>query len=87
MCGIVGIVGLDASLDRSRTLVSSDRGGRRWVSGDDSLIAWHAFAPAAWCEATQGDGPGALRDLIQPRTEALAVPAAGPALRFASSSR
>jgi asparagine synthase (glutamine-hydrolysing) len=79
-------------LDRYGILSSdelSNGGFRRWVSGDDSLIAWHAFALAAWCEATQGDGPDALRDLIQPRTgkQALAVPALGPPLRIASSSR
>ena len=57
--------------------------------GDDPSIVWHAFALAAWCEATLGDGPDALRDLIEPRTgkQALAVPAVGPPLRIASSSR
>ena len=78
-------------LDRYGILSSdelSNGGFRRWVSGDDPLIAWHAFALAAWCEATLGDGPDALRDLIQPRKEkAVAVPAAGAPLRIAGSSR
>ena len=41
----------------------SNGGFRRWVSADPA-IAWHAFALAAWCEATLGDGPDALRDLL-----------------------
>jgi asparagine synthase (glutamine-hydrolysing) len=79
-------------LDRYGVLSSDELSNgrfRRWVSGDDSLIAWHAFALAAWCEATLGDGPDALRDLIEPRTgkTARAVPAVGPSLRIAGSSR
>jgi asparagine synthase (glutamine-hydrolysing) len=78
-------------LDRYGILSSaelSNGGFRRWVS-DDPLIAWHAFALAAWCEATLGDGPGALRELIEPRTgtQALSVPGVGSSLRIASSSR
>ena len=37
---------------------------RRWVDGCDPWIAWHVFALAAWCEATLGDGPDALRELL-----------------------
>ncbi len=43
----------------------SDGGFRRWVA-DDPSIAWHAFALAAWCEATLGDGPEALRETLAP---------------------
>jgi hypothetical protein len=28
------------------------------------MVVWHAFALAAWCEATFGDGPEALRELL-----------------------
>ncbi len=36
---------------------------REWVARDPVLV-WHAFALASWCEATLGDGPDALRDLL-----------------------
>lgn len=29
------------------------------------LLLWHAFALAAWCESNFGDGPDALRDMLQ----------------------
>jgi asparagine synthase (glutamine-hydrolysing) len=53
-------------LDRYGILSSNalgDGGFRRWI-GVDPMIVWHAFALAAWCEATLGDGPGALRELL-----------------------
>jgi asparagine synthase (glutamine-hydrolysing) len=40
------------------------RGGyHEWVR-TDPLILWHAFALAAWCEATLGDGPASLREIL-----------------------
>jgi asparagine synthase (glutamine-hydrolysing) len=54
-------------LDRYGILSSAElaHGGfRRWVSSRDPGIAWHAFVLAAWCEATLGDGPDALRELL-----------------------
>ncbi len=57
-------------LDRFGILSSaelSDGRFRRWVTGGLPWIAWHAFALAAWCEATLGDGPDALRELIEER--------------------
>jgi asparagine synthase (glutamine-hydrolysing) len=54
-------------LDRYGILSSeelSDGGFRRWVGGANPSIAWHAFALAAWCEATLGDGPDALRETL-----------------------
>jgi asparagine synthase (glutamine-hydrolysing) len=38
---------------------------REWVR-TDPMIVWHAFALAAWCEATLGDGPNALREVLRP---------------------
>ena len=29
-----------------------------------ALVAWYAFALAAWCEADLGDGPDSLRELF-----------------------
>lgn len=58
-------------LDRYDILSSaelSDGKFRRWVSGEHSSVAWHAFALAAWCEATIGDGPDALRALLAEST-------------------
>jgi asparagine synthase (glutamine-hydrolysing) len=43
---------------------------RRWASGRDPSILWHAFVLAAWCEATLGDGPDALRELLSSRLTA-----------------
>jgi asparagine synthase (glutamine-hydrolysing) len=54
-------------LDRFGILSSAelaDGGFRRWATSRDPAIAWHAFALAAWCEATLGDGPDALRELL-----------------------
>jgi asparagine synthase (glutamine-hydrolysing) len=36
---------------------------RDWVR-TDPIILWHAFALAAWCEATFGGGPEALREIL-----------------------
>lgn len=41
----------------------SNGGYREWVQ-KDPIILWHAFALAAWCEATLGDGPDAIRELL-----------------------
>lgn len=35
----------------------------KWVK-QDGLLAWHAFALAAWCEINLGDGPAALRAML-----------------------
>ena len=56
-----------ARLDRFGILASEelgDGGFRRWVKTDPILV-WHAFALAAWCEANLGDGPDALRAMLQ----------------------
>ena len=60
---------------------------RRWLAGDQPYIAWYAFALAAWCEATLGDGPDALRELLEQRSGSAAAtharaaaPAAAPVL-------
>lgn len=53
-------------LDRFGILSSeelSSGGFRRWAD-TDPWILWHAFAMAAWCEATLGDGPDALRETL-----------------------
>jgi asparagine synthase (glutamine-hydrolysing) len=42
-----------------------DGGFRRWLVVDPTIV-WHAFALAAWTEATLGDGPAALRELLGP---------------------
>jgi asparagine synthase (glutamine-hydrolysing) len=39
---------------------------REWVR-TDPIIVWHAFALAAWCEATLGDGPDTLREILTDR--------------------
>ncbi len=39
---------------------------REWVR-TDPMILWHVFALAAWCEGTLGDGPAALRELLDTR--------------------
>jgi asparagine synthase (glutamine-hydrolysing) len=57
----------ESRLDRYGILSSQalSRGRfREWVQSDP-LIAWHAFALAAWCEATLGDGPAKLRELLE----------------------
>jgi asparagine synthase (glutamine-hydrolysing) len=42
----------------------SDGQFRHWLRGDQPYVAWYAFALAAWCEITLGDGPDALRQII-----------------------
>ncbi|MCU0686799.1 MAG: asparagine synthase (glutamine-hydrolyzing) [Polyangiaceae bacterium] len=39
---------------------------RAWARTQPQLL-WHAFALAAWAEATLGGGPDALRDVLKPR--------------------
>ena len=52
---------------------------REWVSSDPILL-WHAFALAAWCEITLGDGPDALRETLGgPSARAGRTPAAARA--------
>ena len=56
-----------AKLDRFGILSSAelgDGGYKKWL-GTDPIVVWHAFALAAWCEANLGDGPGALRELLE----------------------
>jgi asparagine synthase (glutamine-hydrolysing) len=74
-------------LDRFGILSSdalSDGKVRHWISGPEPYIAWYAFALTAWCEATLGDGPDSLRDLID---ESLAAPAAISADRHLRASQ
>jgi asparagine synthase (glutamine-hydrolysing) len=54
-------------LDRFGVLSSEALSGgrfREWVR-TDPIVLWHVFAFAAWCEATLGDGPDALRSLLE----------------------
>ncbi len=44
----------------------SDGGYRRWVARDPMLL-WNAFALAIWCEASLGDGPSSVRELLETR--------------------
>jgi asparagine synthase (glutamine-hydrolysing) len=55
-------------LARAGLLSAQALGGGRWrhVAATDPQLLWHAFALAAWCEATHGDGPDALRALLAP---------------------
>jgi asparagine synthase (glutamine-hydrolysing) len=57
-----------ARLDRYGILSSAalGNGGYRAWRERDPLVLWYAFAMAAWCEATLGDGPDALRDMLAP---------------------
>lgn len=53
-------------LDRYGILSSDALSGgrfREWVR-TDPVVLWHAFALAAWCEATLGDGPDTLRAML-----------------------
>ncbi len=53
-------------LERDGILSSAelaDGGFRRWVA-TDPMIAWNAFALAAWAEANLGDGPEKVRELL-----------------------
>ena len=54
-------------LDRFGVLSSDELSNgrfRRWLHGEQPLVAWYAFALAAWCEANLGDGPDSLRELF-----------------------
>jgi asparagine synthase (glutamine-hydrolysing) len=42
----------------------SDGRFRQWLHGAQPYVGWYAFALAAWCEITLGDGPDALRQII-----------------------
>jgi asparagine synthase (glutamine-hydrolysing) len=74
-------------LDRFGILASEELSGgrfRRWLADDQPYVVWYAFALAAWCEATLGDGPDALRDLIAEDTnDGQWVPAAQVSLHTA----
>jgi asparagine synthase (glutamine-hydrolysing) len=48
----------------------SDGRYRSWVNGREPHVAWYAFTLAAWCEATLGDGPDALRLLLHESSRA-----------------
>ncbi len=52
-------------LDRYGILASEalSNGRHEAWARTDPLVLWHAFALAAWCEATLGDGPDALREI------------------------
>lgn len=39
-------------------------GRHRELGRTDPILLWHAFALAAWCEANMGEGPDALRELL-----------------------
>jgi asparagine synthase (glutamine-hydrolysing) len=54
-------------LDRFGILASeqlSDGRFRRWLMGEQPYVAWYAFALTAWCEATLGEGPDAVREIL-----------------------
>jgi asparagine synthase (glutamine-hydrolysing) len=54
-------------LDRFGILSSSElshAGFKSWLETAPILV-WHAFALAAWCEANLGDGPDALREILE----------------------
>lgn len=56
-----------ARLERYGILSSHALGGgrfREWVRTDPQVV-WHAFALAAWCEVTLGDGPEGLREMLR----------------------
>jgi asparagine synthase (glutamine-hydrolysing) len=55
-----------ARLDRHGLLSAAALGDGKWreVLRTDGQVLWHAFALAAWCEAALGDGPDALRDIL-----------------------
>jgi asparagine synthase (glutamine-hydrolysing) len=53
-------------LDRYGILASSELSDGRFRAWRerDPLILWYAFTLSAWCEATLGDGPDALREIL-----------------------
>jgi asparagine synthase (glutamine-hydrolysing) len=69
-------------LDTFGLLSSAELGGGRWRNwlATDPQILWHAFALAAWTEATLGHGPDALRRALvgapPPSTTRYAAPEA-----------
>ncbi len=50
-------------------------GWRRWLASDPWIL-WHAFALAAWCVTTLGEGPDALREALAGRRRGVATGAA-----------
>lgn len=57
-------------LDRFEILSSAALSGgrhREWLRRDPQIL-WHAFALASWCEATLGEGPDAVRELLDGAT-------------------
>jgi asparagine synthase (glutamine-hydrolysing) len=58
---------------------------RRWLHGSSPEIIWHAFALAAWCEAALGDGPDAIRELIENRTRKTRTTSASASLHTAGA--
>jgi asparagine synthase (glutamine-hydrolysing) len=67
-------------LDRFDILSSDELSNgrfRKWVSSQEPYIAWYAFALAAWCESTLGDGPDAFRELIDESMSPYAARRAG----------
>ena len=64
-------------LDRFEILSSDALSGgrhRTWIAEGAGSIVWHALALSAWTEATLGDGPAALRELLQQRVTTAAAP-------------
>ena len=53
-------------LDRDGLLAGAALSEGRWRSWavTSPQVLWHAFALAAWCEATRGDGPGFVREAL-----------------------
>jgi asparagine synthase (glutamine-hydrolysing) len=53
-------------LERDGLLSAGELGHGRWRqwAANDPQLLWHAFALAAWCEATQGGGPDSLREIL-----------------------
>lgn len=58
---------------------------RSWLRTSDPNIVWHAFALAAWCEATLGDGRDAVRELLQ-QPGAVGVKASRPPVSTVAES-
>lgn len=40
-------------------------GAHRLLLERSPILVWHAFTLAAWCEATLGDGPSAMREIVK----------------------
>ncbi len=56
-------------LDQYGILSSVSLGDGRWRAwaSSDPQVLWHAFALAAWCEATMGGGPSVVRNILGDR--------------------